>query len=229
MSIPVILGLEETIGGTIQEYYGERGYVSVAIEGGQHHDPATPDHLESALWIALVSEGFVDERHVPDVAKHRARLRSITRGLPSVVEVVHRHGRREQDAFKMIDGFRNFSPVRRGQPVARDRDGEIHAAFDGMIILPNYQMVGNDGFFLGRRVRRFWLRLSTLVRRLRLDHLLPLLPGVRSHPADGMVLLVNPEITRWKVLKIFHLLGFRMCGREGGRLVFRRRRESIRL
>ncbi|MDH3214654.1 MAG: hypothetical protein OEN01_00005, partial [Candidatus Krumholzibacteria bacterium] len=220
-------GLEEAISGTIQEYYGERGFVTAAVEGGQHRDPETVDRLESTLWIALVAGGFLRAEQVAQLGEHRLRLRSFTRGLPSVVEVVHRHGREDGDGFQMKDGFRNFSTIKRGQVVARDRRGDIRSDVDGMLILPSYQSSGDDGFFVGRRVRRIWLRISAIVRRLHLHRLLPLLPGVRQHPDDPMALVANPKITRWAAVKVFHLFGLRRYAQEGGCLVFRRRREQI--
>ena len=41
---------------------------------------------------------------------------------------------------------------------------------------------GSDGFFLASQVKPFWLELSAVLRRLRLDTLLRILPGVSAHP-----------------------------------------------
>jgi hypothetical protein len=228
-SIPVVLGLEEAINGTIQDYYGERGYITAAIEGGQHNDPATADRLESTLWITLVTSGLVDAGCVRELDEHRRRLRQVCKGSPSVVEVVYRYEKSERDGFRMLDGFSNFSPVRRGQLVATDSGGEIHAQTTGMLVLPSYQASDDDGYFLGRRVRRFWLRLSSAARRLRIDHLMHVLPGVCRRADDHRVLAVDPSIARWWVLKVFHLFGFRMCGAENGSIIFRRRPEGAPL
>jgi len=226
LHIPVILGLEEAIGGTIQEYFGERGFVTAAIEGGRHDAAETADRLESALWLTLVSTGLLARRDVRDIDTHERRLKLATRRLPRVVEVFHRHGREPGDEFAMLPGFENFSPVKAGQLVATDRRGGIRAHRKAMLILPSYQGLGDDGFFLGRHVNEFWLRLSLVARRLRLDRLVPLLPGVRRDPFDARKVLVDPRVARYLVLKIFHLLGFRKCPPEEGRLVFRRRHEQ---
>jgi len=221
--IPVILGLEESITGTIQNYWDDRGYVTAALEGGQHDAPSTIDRLESALLIMLVAIGLVTRDRIADLEDHRASLRDLSRGLPRVVEVAHRHGIVESDGFRMIDGFRNFSPIEEGQPLAHDAKGEIRAPLDGMLVMPSYQSIGDDGFFVGRRVRRVWLRISTVVRRLRLDRGLRWLPGVRRHPTDQTALLADPSVARWPVLKVFHVCGFRKCGCNNGLLCFKRR------
>ena len=126
----------------------------------------------------------------------------------------------------MVDGFENFSRVRVGQVVATDTRGDIRVHRTGMLVLPSYQGLGDDGFFLGRDVKEFWLRLSGAVRRLRLDKLIPLLPGVRRHPTDARCMLANPRVARFTVLKIFHLFGFRKLKIEDRFLVLSRRPEA---
>ncbi|MEE9270564.1 MAG: succinylglutamate desuccinylase/aspartoacylase family protein [Candidatus Krumholzibacteria bacterium] len=223
-SVPVILGLEEAIHGTIQEYFGARGYITAAVEGGQHRDPETADRLESVLWITLVTAGFLRESDVPGLSAHRDCLRRVSRGLPSVVEVFYRHGLVANNGFEMQPGFRNFSTVRRGQRVARDGDGDIVARANGLLILPNYQKSGNDGFFLGRRVPRFWLQLSTLVRKARMDRLLTLLPGVQRQPSahGDVVVKAGGRLAP----RILHLMGYQKRASDGRNRVYRRRPEG---
>ena len=91
------------------------------------------------------------------------------------------------------------------------------------ILLPLYQKVGEDGFFLVRRVRPFWLYLSALLRRLRADLLIPLLPGISRHPTRPHHYLADPRVARFLVVEIFHLFGFRRRRQEGDHLVFSRR------
>ena len=53
----------------------------------------------------------------------------------------------------MEPGFANIQPVARGQLLARDRRGEIRAPEDCLVVMPLYQGLGDDGFFLGRDLR----------------------------------------------------------------------------
>jgi succinylglutamate desuccinylase len=92
------------------------------------------------------------------------------------------------------------------------------------VLLPLYQALGDDGFFLARSVRPFWLRIAAALRRWRGDRLVPLLPGVRRDPDDADTILVDPRVARWLVTELFHLLGFRKERRRGDRLAFTRRR-----
>ncbi len=229
LSIPVILGLEEIVSGTLVEYFSERGHVALCIEGGSHQDPSTIDHHEAAVWLALVAAGLMGADSVPGgVELHRARLVRAAKGVPRVVEVLHRHQLRPPTPFAMGPGYRNFQPVVKGEALAREGEKlkeKVHAAAAGLLLMPHYQEKGEDGFLLVRPVRRFWLGLSRLLRKLNLERILPLFPGVRAHPEQPSALLVTPRVARWFAVQIFHLLGYRKCRPEGNLLSFSRRRE----
>jgi succinylglutamate desuccinylase len=222
----VILGLEETVDGTLLEYLTERGHTAVVVEAGQHDAPGSVAIHEAVIWMGLVAAGALTPRDVPDdgYAGHRARLRDASRDLPRVVELRHRHPVAEQDGFRMDPGYRGLQPVRRGELLGRDRTGEVRAPQRGRIVLPLYQELGDDGFFLVRRVSRIWLGLSALLRRLELGRILPWFPGVETHPEQPNALRVDPKVARRLAVEVFHLFGFRRRRTEGDHLVFSRRR-----
>jgi len=220
----VILGLEETVDGTLLEYLTERGYTAVVVEAGQHDAPASVAIHEAVLWMGLTAAGALTAREVPDFAAHRARLQEASRDLPRVVELRHRHPVAASDGFRMEPGYRGLQPVSQGELLGRDRGGEVRAPQRGRIVLPLYQELGDDGFFLVRRVSRVWLGLSALLRRLKLGRIVPWLPGVEKHPDQPNALLVDPKVARWLGVEIFHLFGFRRRRPDGDHLVFSRRR-----
>ena len=111
--------------------------------------------------------------------------------------------------------------------MAGDRRGEIRAQQPGHVMLPLYQKLGDDGFFLARRVRWFWLWLAKWLRALHVSALLPLLPGIARDPNDHDTMLANPKVARWFVVEIFHLLGFRKETERLGRLAFSRRSSRL--
>ena len=127
----------------------------------------------------------------------------------------------------MEQGLANFMPIDKGQLLGRDSHGLILAPSAGLILLPLYQGQGDDGFFLAREVRPFWLRVSGLLRRLRAGSLLRLLPGVRRDPTDGEALVVETRLARLYPLEIFHLLGFRRLRRTGTQLTVARRKHDL--
>ena len=140
-----------------------------------------------------------------------------------MIEVRYRHPINPEDQFQMEPYFRNFQPVGRGQVLAKDRRGEITARETGLILLPLYQKLGDDGFFLGREVKRFWLNLSALLRTLKVGDYIHLLPGVRRDRLNENFFIINTRIARILPLQIFHLLGFRKRRWFGKQLVVSRR------
>lgn len=220
--VPIILGIEETIDGASLEWFSSRGIVNFAVEGGRHGHPDTVGNHEAVLWLLLEHCGLL-ARGAVDTAPHRRHLQKATAGMPAIVEIVHRRVIAPPDQFAMLPGFTNFMPVRPAQLLAHDVRGEIRADRAGRILLPLYQALGDDGFFLARDVRPFWLRTAALLRRLRLDAIVHWLPGVRRDPRDRNTLLVDHRIARWFVTEIFHLLGFRKARRVGDELTFTRR------
>ncbi|MHC4972325.1 MAG: succinylglutamate desuccinylase/aspartoacylase family protein [Planctomycetota bacterium] len=219
-----ILGLEETVDGTLLEYLTERGHTAVVVEAGQHDAPESVAIHEAVIWMGLAAAGALRPLDIPDYAAHRARLRAASRGLPRVVELRHRHPVAEADGFRMEPGYRGLQPVAQGELLGYDRRGEVRAPRRGRIVLPLYQELGDDGFFLVRSVSRFWLGLSSLLRRLRLGRMLPWFPGVEAHPEQPNALRVDPKVARWLVVEVFHLFGYRRRRPEGDHLVFSRRR-----
>ncbi len=219
--IPIILGLEEQLDGVLTSYWTRRGCVTAAVEGGQHADPATVDNLEAVLWLALAQAGVIDA--APEVSRAAALLDAQRKELPRVLEVLSRRAVSAADEFRMEPGFRNIDLARKGQLLARDKSGEIRAPRDGIVIMPLYQGLGGDGFFWGREVRPGRLRLSRLLRPLRPERLLGLLPGVAR---DGRRFVVDTSVARIRALEFFQLLGYRRVRQQGSELIVERQSDA---
>jgi hypothetical protein len=225
--VPVILGFEEYLEGTLPEYAYELGCITMGFEAGRHDDPASVDHAESALWVALEAAGILSRRDWPEIKQHRRRLHDVTKGVPRFLEIFDRHPVEQRDAFEMQSGYVNFQSIEAGQVLARDYETSVHAADTAVLFMPLYQDQGEDGFFLTRPVRPFWMKVSGLLRRMHLGAIAPWLPGVQRHPTRPNTVMVEPHIARWHVVQIFHLLGYRHRRSENGKRVFSRRQYDV--
>ena len=228
LGLPVVLGLEEQIDGALLEYMNNLGHVTVGIEAGRHAAPASVDHHEAVLWLALLATGNMDAPDVPEAAGWRRLLLAATPGIPRIMEVRHRHPVAADDQFVMEPGYTNFDPVPAGTMVARDRTGPLISRRRCRVLLPLYQAQGNDGYFLVRPIRRFWLALSALLRRSGLPALMHWLPGVRRHPQRHETLVVDTRISRFLAVQVFHLMGYRRVRWQGHVLMVSRRRFDTR-
>jgi succinylglutamate desuccinylase len=230
LPVPVLLGLEERIEGTLLSWFADQGHVALCLEGGQNDLPSTVDHHVAAIWLTLASAGLVAPEHLPALAAQRERLENSARDLPPVVELRYRFGIPDGAVFEMRPGFQNFQPVRRGEVLASMDPGsgarEVQSPIAGRVLMPRYQALGDDGFFLGREVRPFWLRLSGWLRRAGLAWVPRVLPGVRADRARPGELVVDRRIARWFPVEILHLFGYRWRSREGRKVRFVRRRDA---
>lgn len=222
--VPLILGLEELVDGTLLEHLGEHGFVGAVFESGQHEEPGAVDRSEAAVWIAVASAGLLPEGDIPELARARKMLLAATRHLPRVLEMRYRHPVGPEDGFRMHPGYENFQRVQRGEVVGEDAGGVVRSPESARILMPLYQAQGSDGFFIVKEFRPFWLHLSRGLRRLRLGAVIHWLPGIRRDPGEPNALVVDRRIARWYALQLLHLLGYRKHLDRGDELVVVRRR-----
>ena len=223
--VTVLLGIEEQLDGTMLEYLNNAGAVTMGFEGGQHLSTETVMNHEALVWLALKNAGILNLEDVPDAASYHSRLVAGAGGA-RLFEVRYRHATTEFDDFEMLPGFNNFDAVSEGDVLAKDRNGPIKAHESGLILMPLYQKLGNDGFFIGREISPFWLRLSGVLRNIGIQKIIHILPGVRRDPDDAGTLVVNTRVARLFPLQVFHLLGFRRRRWVDNKLVVSRRKHD---
>ncbi len=156
MGVPVIRGMLDGMSNTTLHYFrkknfpGERSVRAISFEAGNHDDPGSVDRAVAATVSLLRALGCVQEEDVS--THHDETLREAAGQLPILTELVYVHKlpRKRDNDFRMLPGFTNFQPVRAGTLLATDRDGDIRAAETGYVLMPLYQELGEEGFFLIR-------------------------------------------------------------------------------
>jgi succinylglutamate desuccinylase len=221
--VPLVLGLEELVEGTLHDWVGELGVVTLAFEAGQHDEPDAVTRARAAIWLAMEATGVLPAGTTEEAARAHDYLLREHAHLPRVVEMRYRHPVSPDDRFRMASGYRNFQPVRKGEVLAEDVDGAVVSPESARVLMPLYQAQGNDGFFVVREFNPFWLRVSSVLRNAGADRVVHWLPGIHRHPRDPDALVVNRRVARWYALQILHLLGFRRVVDVGAQLVVHRR------
>lgn len=221
--LPGILGIEEFLPGTLLSYMTRYNVVAIGYEAGQHHEPRSIEFHHAMLALCLEKAGCVTREDYPVLERHEETLRQGADGLEGFYEVRFRYAIEEGEGFRMLPGFSSFQPVAYKQKLAENNRGAIVAQESGRIFMPLYQAQGNDGYFLIRRVARFWLNLSKILRRWRFERVLAWLPGVRLLRDEQNTLEVDTRIARFLATEIFHLLGYRRQTTQGTTIRFTRR------
>ncbi len=202
--LPMILGIEEYLDGPLLSYLNEEGYVSFGFESGQHDQLSSIENHISFIYLSLVFTGVLEVHNI-DFDLHFNRVKQ----HHSIYEIFHRYQLKLDEKFKMEPGFENFEAVKKGTQLAISDDRSIFADQDTTIFMPLYQPKGEDGFFEIRTIPRIFLQLSTLVRKIRLDHILPFLPGISWISSKQESLQINLKTARFLAKPILHLMGYR--------------------
>jgi hypothetical protein len=206
--VPLILGIEEFLDGPLLSYINELGYIAFGFEGGQHDSAKAYQYCRSFIHLALVFAGCIS-RQEGLFDEHFNTLRQNMGFPPRFYEIFFRHEIKPGEHFKMRPGFKNFEKIRKGTHLADTKNGPLYAARSAHIFMPLYQGKGDDGYFLIKRTPKFFLKLSAIVRRLRLDRILVVLPGINWTSDKREELVVDLKVARFFTRQFLHLMGYR--------------------
>jgi hypothetical protein len=225
-SLPIVLGIEEFLDGPLLTYINEFGHVAMGFEGGQHDDPNSIDNCEAFIWLALVKSGCISKKEINSHSFYENILSEYNKRT-DFYEIDYRFLVKETEDFKMLNGFKNFDKIQEGQVIALNNNKEIKATMNGLIFMPLYQKQGKDGFFIITKISKFWLKLSSIVRKLKMYHFLRLLPGIKKENLNDHTLIVDPKTAKFLAIEIFHLFGYRKQVVKDDKLHFMKRDRRV--
>ena len=127
----------------------------------------------------------------------------------------------------MHHGFKNFEQINKHQSLAQSNGNEITSNENGRIFMPLYQNLGDDGYFILNKVSMFWLKASLVARKIKINHFLRLIPGVKIDPLHRHGLIVNPKIAKYMAKDVFHLFGYRKQVFKNGKIYFTKRDRRV--
>ncbi|MCR9182081.1 MAG: succinylglutamate desuccinylase/aspartoacylase family protein [Flavobacteriaceae bacterium] len=207
--VPVVLGIEEYLEGPLLSYINQLGYVSLGFESGQHDEEESVINALAFSNLSLVYSGVIDQKHLSGFNEHYHVLKKHNGGIEKTFEVIYRYSIKENELFKMLPDFKSFQNIKKGAVLALSGGQNIKSPSSGKLFMPLYQTQGKDGFFIIKGIPKFFLKLSAILRKLKVENLLVCLPGIARDKNDREILTVNLTIARFFAKPIFHLLGYR--------------------
>jgi len=207
--VPIVLGIEEFLEGPLLCYVNQLGYVSLGFEAGQHELKTSTTNCIAFAFLTLAYIGIINEKDILGFEDYYKTLKNNAEQIEDVFEVVYQYKIKPNQDFKMLIGFKSFQNIKKGVPLAVSNNKQIISAHNAQIFMPLYQSKGDDGFFVIKIIKPFYLKLSALLRRIRFDELLVFLPGVSWINNTKGALMVNLKTAKYLAKPLFHLLGYR--------------------
>ena len=217
LDISVIIGVERFISGSMLDFFNERGYVSFAFEGGCHDDKDAIYAIENfCIKILLQTESLA--QYGIQIMEKKTKLQ------PSkFYEMKYRHRLEIKDDFYMLNGYKNFQPIKKGENLAMHNHKTIKSPGNFTIFMPLYQEQGEDGFFFIKSISNFKLKLISFLRKSKFQNFL--LQHINLSSKDQNTIIVNKMKTKSFQLQLLHLLGFRKRRNINGKKAVYKRNE----
>lgn len=214
--VPQILGIEETIHGTLLSYINDLGYPAIGFEAGKHEAKSSIDRTEAFLWLYLHHTQLYPLK-LREVHYYEKMMQGDSDIENNYYEISYHYYVEDASQFNMKSGFMNFDTVYKGDLLAYEKGEPVYAPKSGLIFMPLYQLKGKDGFFILKGRSEFWLKLSSKLRDSFINNYLYLLPGVEKD--RERVFTVNLNVARFFVKEIFHLMGYRVIKKDPETLI----------
>jgi len=152
LPVPILQKETSVLSGTTLHLFNDLDCCGLAFEGGQHDNPGSVANIESAIWLILEATGNLTKDQIPKYEEHVNRLINVGKNLPPKLEITYCHAIMPEDEFEMLSGFQNFQPVEQGEVLAKDKNGEILSPSSGLLLMPLYQQLGEEGFYIIKSV-----------------------------------------------------------------------------
>ncbi len=153
--------------------------------------------------------GILKSLNIETFEQCKNTLKKASNNENSIFEVIFKYHIKKNENFLMQPHFKSFQNIKKGTFLATSNGERIFSQYTAQLFMPLYQKSGDDGFFIVRSISPFFLKLSALLRKIKADNLLTLLPGISWENKDLGILKANLNVTRYLAKSIFHLFGYR--------------------
>lgn len=207
--VPTVLGIEEYLEGPLLSYINQLGYVSLGFESGQHEDELAVNNSKAFINLALVHSEILKSEDIVNLSNYTNLLKQSAANNTTTYEVTFRHKIEPNEDFRMCEGYKSFQPIDEGIVIAVSNGVSIALKKPSTLFMPLYQKAGEDGYYLIKPIPKLALNLSVILRKIKFDNLLVMLPGVSWYDKTKEILIVNTRTAKFLAKQFFNLLGYR--------------------
>lgn len=223
--LPVILGVEELLDSTLLNFANRLGVICFGLEAGSHESISSYENTINTLWVTIYKAGCLENVNWKKrVTNHHKSLRKCNGSIDGYFELVYRYAITGDEEFSMLPGFRNFQDVVEGQPLAESNNKKILCPQNGMILMPLYQKLGNDGFYIIKEINKLWIELSAVARKTGLDRILKYFPGIIQLRNNPERYAVKKKFAGRLIVRLFHLFGYQRSGQIHNFVLYSKRK-----
>jgi succinylglutamate desuccinylase len=183
--------------------------VSLGFESGQHDEKEAIEDCVAFIHLTLLFAGCTNHGDFPEQSIYFDQLKKASHGTVDIFEVVNLYRITDEDNFQMQPEFSSFQEIPKGSFLATNNDKKVFSPRNGRLFMPLYQKQGKEGFFIIREIKPIYLKLSSILRKSKLDGLLAFLPGIHWEDRHKKTLVADLHIVKFLAKPIFHLLGYR--------------------
>lgn len=203
LGYPVIFNIESFIEGALLNMLSDLGHVSFGFEAGEHTSTDSVKEFKLFCYRVISNLELIDLQSFISEG-----IESYLKSKPAkYYEIVFRQNLEPQDSFEMIGNFLNFHKLKKGERIAILNDEIISAPSGYRIFMPLYQKKGEDGYFYIKRISNFKLKVAKLIRRLGLEHLLTIFPGINK--VNHYTLAIPDPLIKFIPKRLLFALGYR--------------------
>jgi len=208
--VPIVLGIEEFLDGPLLSFINQAGYVAIGFESGQHDEKEAISNNIAFIYLCLVYARLIKKKSLDQYQQYYNELEYASKNVKEIFEITYLYQIMQGEEFKMLPGFESFQFIKKETPLAISNGEIIKSKYAARLFMPLYQSQGNDGFFIIRGIPKFALKLSSFLRKTKMDNLLALLPGIHWDNREKEILRVDLNTAKYFTGPLFHLLGYRI-------------------
>ncbi len=146
--VHTVVGFSNHVAWSLNDFFMDEGFTGFTFEAGHHHAFTSLENHEAMIWLFLCKSGLIDPDDLEDKDECRSNLAKYAPDGASLFQIQYHHKLVDRNSFVMNPGYVNFQKIKKGEHLAVEHEKEVVSHLDGRILMPLYQKLGQEGFFI---------------------------------------------------------------------------------